>query len=205
MSPPSPRETHYRHTMRDWVWSRASAVGFEAIYTDTLGDYEQAAFADQLGQGLLSSAAGRRDPPSWTIASTPERVSHPDGDVRFLTEIGYGFPLIALCCQSWELNTSTNTVTTNCIDVGSRTRERFFPTDIHWLGMSANTLIFGSALFLTVNARRFFLRRGRAKRNLCIACGYPIGQSVTCPECGCVVRSDGNKDSGDVTQTDGSG
>jgi hypothetical protein len=57
-----------------------------------------------------------------------------------------------------------------------------------WVGFVANTAFYGAGLWLVwfLNILRPFtlLRRLRIKRGLCPACGYPMGDSDVCSECG---------------------
>ena len=61
---------------------------------------------------------------------------------------------------------------------------RTLPLRPVWWGFLANTLLYGGAAWVLVHlpfaARRF----GRARRGLCPACGYAVGESAVCPECG---------------------
>lgn len=53
-----------------------------------------------------------------------------------------------------------------------------------WPGFATNTLFYAAILWLLFAAPFALRRRLRLKRGLCSACAYPIGESVTCTECG---------------------
>ncbi len=53
-----------------------------------------------------------------------------------------------------------------------------------WPGFAVNTIFYATILWLLIPGpfvlRRFFRRR----RGLCVKCGYPVGESGVCTECG---------------------
>jgi hypothetical protein len=62
------------------------------------------------------------------------------------------------------------------------------PLTPQWPGFAVNTLIYASVPWLILGP--FALRRTiRRRRGQCIACGYPVGDSPVCTECGAAVRS----------------
>ncbi len=58
-----------------------------------------------------------------------------------------------------------------------------------WRGIAVNTLAYAGALWLLFVAPFTLRRLIRARRGLCPACGYPVGESAVCSECGKAVRS----------------
>ena len=53
-----------------------------------------------------------------------------------------------------------------------------------WPGFAINTILFAAALWLLIPgpfALRRFIRR---RRGQCVKCGYPVGESAMCTECG---------------------
>jgi len=61
---------------------------------------------------------------------------------------------------------------------------RALPLRPIWPGFVANTLFYAAFLWLLIPGP-FALRRFiRIKRGLCVACGYPKGESAVCSECG---------------------
>jgi hypothetical protein len=62
-----------------------------------------------------------------------------------------------------------------------------------WRNFAINTLFYAAILWLLFAAPFALRRRSRIKRGLCLACGYPIGESDVCTECGArVARPHGN-------------
>ncbi len=58
-----------------------------------------------------------------------------------------------------------------------------------WPAFLANTLLYATLSQLLVSAPRQLRRHLRARRGLCPACGYPVGEAVVCSECGRAVSS----------------
>ncbi|MFB3104295.1 MAG: hypothetical protein ACE1ZA_05135 [Pseudomonadales bacterium] len=65
--------------------------------------------------------------------------------------------------------------------------ERYLPLRIIWFGFAINTMLYSAtaaSLWILV-CTPFLIRRAvRRKRNQCPHCGYPIGVSAACTECG---------------------
>lgn len=53
-----------------------------------------------------------------------------------------------------------------------------------WSGFLMNTLFYGAIAWMMFAAPRAARRRMRVKRSQCPACGYPVGTSPVCTECG---------------------
>jgi len=70
------------------------------------------------------------------------------------------------------------------------------PYRVVWPGFLFNAAAFGGVLWLIWFAARWTRRLSRLRRGCCPACGYPIGVSHTCTECGVPVKpssSDGGR------------
>ena len=62
---------------------------------------------------------------------------------------------------------------------------RVLPIRPAWFGFAINTLFYAAILWLLCLGPVFALRRFiRARHGLCLACGYPMGESGVCTECG---------------------
>ena len=68
--------------------------------------------------------------------------------------------------------------------VPSEHRFRRLPLRPIWPGLAVNTLSYAALLWLLLFAPSTFRRHVRARRGLCPACGYPVGESAVCSECG---------------------
>jgi hypothetical protein len=66
--------------------------------------------------------------------------------------------------------------------------QRRLPVALLWPGFVINTFFYGAVLSLFFTAPVALRRRSRTRRGLCPACGYPVGTSVVCTECGGPVR-----------------
>ncbi|MCL4196841.1 MAG: hypothetical protein KJZ69_05045 [Phycisphaerales bacterium] len=60
----------------------------------------------------------------------------------------------------------------------------YLPTRILWPGFAFNTVFYASILWLIFGGPFALRRRLRARRGQCQQCGYPIGVSPVCTECG---------------------
>jgi hypothetical protein len=58
------------------------------------------------------------------------------------------------------------------------------PSAPNWPGSTLNVMAYGTAIFFMSSLPRLIKRRVRASRGHCTECGYPLGQSSRCPECG---------------------
>jgi hypothetical protein len=56
-------------------------------------------------------------------------------------------------------------------------------------GFALNTIFYGLGFWLILRMRALLRTLFRARRNQCLACGYPIGASPICTECGSEVPS----------------
>jgi len=61
---------------------------------------------------------------------------------------------------------------------------RYLPTRVLWPGFAVNTIFYASILWLLLAGPCALRRRLRARHGQCQNCGYPIGVSPVCTECG---------------------
>ena len=114
-----------------------------------------------------------------------------DGDelleFGIVTELQAGWPRRSLCGAFVE------TMVQPPADWGIwKPRGWILPYQPIWSGFAVNTLLYTVAMSLTFGAAiaPFALRRHlRTRRGLCPACGYPVGESAVCSECGRAVSS----------------
>lgn len=69
--------------------------------------------------------------------------------------------------------------------------DRPLPAALIWSGFLLNTGLFAGGAWLIVGGPWGVRRAVRLVRNRCLACGYPIGVSAVCTECGRPVRVHG--------------
>ena len=53
-----------------------------------------------------------------------------------------------------------------------------------WPGFAVNTIFYGAIIWLLIPGPFALRRLIRRRRGLCPACGYPVGESDVCSECG---------------------
>lgn len=66
----------------------------------------------------------------------------------------------------------------------ARSVPRVLPLRPIWPGFAVNTISYAAALWFLVRGPFVLRRYVRVKRHLCPECGYPVGVSAMCTECG---------------------
>jgi hypothetical protein len=61
---------------------------------------------------------------------------------------------------------------------------RIFPRRVRFTGLAINTAFYGALVWLFARGPRTVLRYVRIRRGGCRVCGYPVGTSPVCTECG---------------------
>lgn len=112
------------------------------------------------GQGLVAT----QPPPYWTPAWRDPRVDS-------VAVVSGGVPTL-----DWD--SYVNQL------VSSR---RPLPLGIERRGIVLGSVFWGVALFVLVSLPRRVRERRRRSRSECVKCGYPVGASSTCCECGAAV------------------
>lgn len=123
---------------------------------------------------------------------------------RSFTEIRAGWPMRAWACRNYgdvDMATargmaSMSITGINVIEHGIRLKPpnfavgspaqswRALPYRPIWPGAAVNTIVFAIALIPLVWLPTLIRRRVRRHRRQCVGCGYPIGESPVCTECG---------------------
>lgn len=70
--------------------------------------------------------------------------------------------------------------------------ERYLPLRPIWFGFAINTMLYSAtaaSLWILIRAPFLIRRAVRRKRNQCPHCGYPIGVSAACTECGLPIQT----------------
>ena len=125
--------------------------------------------------------------PPWSVVDKGDfTVEDPPGAI---VETAYGWPRLSLTCVVRIRRTATGRATE--IQRGVATsrwspgmRGGILPTRLLWMGTTLNTLFYAALAWLLWSAP-FALRRFiRRRRGQCPACGYPVGESGRCSECG---------------------
>jgi hypothetical protein len=122
--------------------------------------------------------------PGWSRAAAPPDEA--DSEQRAVWEDARGWPMV--CLLSYSADFGGRAETPWAIDLGGTQGPmglpRVLPLRPILISCAANTVYYAAVLWLMVlgpgTLRRFIRRR----RGLCPACGYPIGESTRCTECG---------------------
>ncbi len=110
-------------------------------------------------------------------------------DLYFVYVVYAGWPFDALRARAWA--PSSPPELDGALVVDSRdfapplyNMQRLLPVDVEWSGLVVNTIFYGGILYLLVRRPEAIRRFFRIRRAACAACGYPIGSSPVCTECG---------------------
>src|SRR5262245_2414002 len=118
----------------------------------------------------------------WNTLSGPDRGWFVTADPRIMVSAGARGGLVSVGSASIEGGLII------APQGGANSTPLIIPFAVLWPGLVGNILILAGALTLADQAARFSLRRMRLRRGVCPGCGYPIGASATCSECGEPVR-----------------
>ena len=102
-----------------------------------------------------------------------------------------GWPLFAFGCRIVNEPSSRAAARSawerGGFEVRSDNRRIEFPWKPMWPGFAANTMLYSLVIVTTCLAARAFRRARRRRRGLCVECGYPVGVSEACSECGSII------------------
>ena len=73
---------------------------------------------------------------------------------------------------------------------GSTAMWRALPYHPLWPGLIVNTLLYAGLLGIVVLLPGWARRSLRRRRHQCESCGYPVGSSPVCTECGSAIKAD---------------
>ena len=149
-------------------------------------------------QGMLDIlASGSATPaPEFVLDLLPVCMSPPLADLHLShTVCTYraGLPLKGLSCYFEFTHTTGNpppTLIRGGFDLGSPATvngtvwHRVIPVRPLLVPFAANTIVYAFIGVAILAGCRLFLRTMRAMRGRCHRCGYPVGDSPTCSECG---------------------
>lgn len=133
---------------------------------------------DELRSQTIPTKEG--DPrPAWLRSA--ERL-----DPQISRGVVAGWPFLSLWGHSvHNVNHDPQATNTGLAHVSVRGVRHAFPWRPLWLGMAANTAIYGGLLLALWYTCVFAVRRLRSERGRCPRCGYPKGDGAArCPECG---------------------
>jgi hypothetical protein len=156
------------------------------------------------GRGLRIDTASSREETALahSTASWPHRAANTYNAVVLQA----GWPMLALQDRVIVLHTAddSDTITPSraialpqrVLDfVSANTARSVFPTQRRllvqpvWPGFLFNTLLYAMLFWVTLRLRGASRIALRGRRRQCLGCGYPIGDSTLCSECGVPVRA----------------
>lgn len=169
------------------------------------GEFEGVTSRRALGHTRLSRATFRVSADAESTGGIDEWEWHING--REYSETQAGWPLRAWRCRNYgdverATATSVTTVAKTGLNpiVGGIALTPFSPGPMAatwralpyvpmWPGVVGNAALYAAALGLLIAGPGWVRRRIRRRRRQCEACGYPIGTSPVCTECGAAVSS----------------
>ncbi len=103
-----------------------------------------------------------------------------------MTALLVGWPAPALWgTHSYYVNEAEDVLTeTQAGILFTMTEGGWFPYRPIWLGFLANVALYTAVLWLIFHGALLFRQTIRRRRGQCLACGYFVQDSLTCPECG---------------------
>ena len=133
------------------------------------------------GYGVSTELRPDELAPSWAGLRTP-----PDTDYESRWVHAFGWPVVSMW-RDYDLSATR-------FELLHGLRITFLPSDrglpravpLHpiWTGFAVDTLFYATILWLLIPGPFVLRRFVRLKRGRCVKCGYPMGQSVVCSECG---------------------
>ena len=127
------------------------------------------------------------DIPYWS-ATNAQQGEH----IVRLIEDARGWPLLAMVCRFEDLDGYGHRfVARGGLELATAGpgQPRALPIVPIWRGFLANTMLYAALLWLLFFAPFTLRRHLRARRGLCPACAYPVGELSVCSECGRAVNA----------------
>jgi len=184
---------------RTWVIGAYESPGLVRIVREPkdIGTYSRRIPESDLPYWSIANASPRREEVDRNDPTHADWAGH-SHDV----ETAYGFPLVSMkyeyAYRHQPVGFSGNLYFFDELRGGIaisqlenlnhpndwRTTLHVLPYQIIWWNFLIDAAIYGSILFVLVLAPRRIRRIIRARRKQCRNCGYPIGSSAVCTECG---------------------
>ncbi len=185
--------TRHGEGFNDWFVDVSRVRGWKQVFsrwwTTGASTFENADLPQQADAVL----------PPWASSARPRGNDPPDMEVFIIVD-ARGWPALSMK-SSYESRQSVLSfaptiarkmaVTSGVLMPAERAKPythfgmlRVLPVSPIWPGFAINTLFYGGVLWLLFAAPFAIRRRRRARRRLCPACAYPVGESAVCTECG---------------------
>ncbi|MCI0363209.1 MAG: hypothetical protein L0219_04960 [Phycisphaerales bacterium] len=166
-----------------WIVHRNEGFGVTRFASDYYVDYG--------GSFTLSMTPAESLVPAWA-----DRHIVLGQQTHGLAFFAVGWPLRAFQCRFEAVGTTGGWNLHDGIRLPARPMQSWPATSMRvpaipyrpiWVGLSVNWLFFAILLWLGFVAVTSARRWRRMRRGLCARCGYPVGESATCSECGAAV------------------
>ncbi|MGD1916171.1 MAG: hypothetical protein ACFCBV_08285 [Phycisphaerales bacterium] len=156
---------------RGWMWTRW--VGLR--------------FPGPGGQRVILYAESRGVEPIDRSPLPPRARILPARDWRRVDVLHAGWPWRAAFGMAQDTTWSGRTPSVGLWRVRATGIDWTVPFLPSWPGLLANTLFYTAVALMPLGLRRWIGLRLRARRGLCLACAYELGEGIgACPECGLV-------------------
>jgi hypothetical protein len=148
--------------------------------TRGLGHLDVAAMISSRSSGAVHVTDDRV--PTWS------RIRHlppyQEGDpMPFMHDLAFGWPALSMWCsvdgtRAWDSGTVTSR------QASGATPGLDYPLRVLWVGFASNSVFYAALVALLFLGPRGLRRRWRKLHGRCPTCGYPLGGSERCSECG---------------------
>lgn len=186
-----------------WRWEVVCWKGVGSTFLVNAWAHYRDPAADLYGPAKSFGPSPGRLVPGWGDLDAPTAefaAMVPDPRSELIVEertlLGCGWPLRAIWCESereiMAINGSTVVFDRGFVDLSLQPWHgmipRVLPLGIDWLPFAVNTLFYAALLWPLFCASFAMRRIVRMKRGRCVKCGYPMGESAVCSECGSALR-----------------
>lgn len=171
-----------------------------AVFRYHIGDFHAAKIYECRLSGTVTESVTREDAisgglPKWAVFN-PEY----DGVEGYPLARRYeatGWPMISFACATFYSPANPQPLVVGGIELEDLPRmpttqpmSTTLPTQPLLPGLIVNTLLYSLAAWVLISGPFIVRRVLRVRRKQCTGCGYPIGMSMVCTECGQKVLGD---------------
>jgi len=172
----------------------ARRTSFDAwsCHSNKIAGAEVRMYAQWIGLDLSAALLGEPDNTPWLAdCRAPWEAQEQLDDSSHTTFDARGWPLPSLWSRL-DLDGSgvrcKYGIETGCFLNANAWAPRCLPMKPIWNRFAFNTGFYAAVMWLVFVIPHVLRRKRRMSRNLCLACGYPIGWSDVCTECGSQVN-----------------
>ncbi len=203
--PVAPRHASERRVRSLWHWEvrRYEQHGAVRVVSVLWGGGSLSPDTEVLPESLLLDWSRISLPPHLADAAPGEfdaaamiRAASEGPNFEQIIDDGRGWPLLSMS-GGWSMTgfpRKSEWHVVDCIEIqaplgkhlspSSGSHARGLPLGPIWPGFAVNTLLYAGVLWLLFGGPFTVRRLIRVRRGLCPKCGYPMGESAVCTECG---------------------